>query len=86
MTLGRLSRVMDRYKFTLFRGEVRRFPEAKLKETCPVWPHAFMRVQMDPMTLVERYDSHHIHGVYGNHIAEFVKFCELKGIACDVIE
>jgi len=86
MTLGRLSRVMDRYKFTLFRGEVRRFPEAKLKETCPVWPHAFMRVQMDPMALVERYDSHHIHGVYGNHIAEVVKFCELENIECEVIE
>ena len=86
MTLGRLSRVMDRYTLTLFRGEVRRFPEAKLQETCPVWPHAFIRVQMDPLALVERYDSHHIHGVSGNPIAALIKFCELTGIACEVIE
>ncbi len=31
-------------------------------------------------------DSHHTHGVYGNHIAKLVKFCELKGIQCEVIE
>jgi L-fucose isomerase len=86
VTLGRLSRVMDRYKFTLFRGEVRRYPEEKLKETCPVWPHAFVRVKMDPDSLIDRYDSHHVHGVYGDHIAELRKFCDLKGIACEVIE
>jgi hypothetical protein len=45
-----------------------------------------MRVQTDPMALVERYDSHHIHGVCGNHVAELVTFCELKGIECEVIE
>ena len=54
--------------------------------TCPVWPHAFIRVKMDPIALIERYDSHHIHGVYGDHIADLAKFCELKCIACEVIE
>jgi L-fucose isomerase len=86
MTLGRLSRVMDHYKLTLFRGEFRRYPEEKLKETCPVWPHAFVRVKLDPDSLIDRYDSHHIHGVCGDHIAELLKFCELRGIACEVIE
>jgi L-fucose isomerase len=86
VTLGRLSRTMDRYKLTLFRGEFRRYPEAKLQETCPVWPHAFVRVKMDPLVLIDRYDSNHVHGVYGDHIAELQTFCELKGIACEVIE
>ena len=86
VTLGRLSRTLDRYKFTIFRGEVRRYPEAKLQDTCPVWPHAFVRVNADPERLIERYDSNHIHGVFGDHVAEFKTFCQLKSIDCEVIE
>ncbi len=86
MTFGRLSRTLDRYKFTIFRGEVRRYPEARLDETCPVWPHAFVRVNVAPERLIDRYDSNHVHGVFGDHVAEFQKFCALKSIDCEVIE
>jgi len=85
LTLGRLSRTLDRYKLTLFRGEVRRYPEAKLQETCPVWPHAFVRFAGDPEALVDRYDSNHVHAVYGDHVAALQKFAQLTGIDCEVI-
>jgi L-fucose/D-arabinose isomerase len=85
MTLGRLSRVGESYKMTLFRGRFRAFPEEKLAETCPVWPHGFVAVDADPENLIERYESNHVHGVYGDHIDELVKFCELKKIQCEVI-
>ena len=86
MTLGRLSRTLDRYKFTIFRGEACWYPEAKLQDTCPVWPHAFVRVATDPARLVNAYDSNHVHGVYGDCVAELRNFCALKNIDCEVIE
>ena len=70
---------------TLFRGHLRDFPQEKLQESCPVWPHGFVVVDIDPEQLIQNYDSNHVHGIYGDHIAELVKFCELKQIQCDVL-
>ena len=61
-------------------------PKPSCRRPARSGPTPSSRVQMDPMALVERYDSHHIHGVSGDHIAELVKFCELKHIECEVIE
>jgi len=85
MTLGRLTRQLGQYKFTVFKGNFRQFSEEKLTETCPVWPHGFVEVQADPYQLIDRYDNNHIHGVYGDYIAEIQKFCVLKSIECEVI-
>lgn len=85
VTLGRLTRVGDEYKMTLFRGQLRDFPQEKLKESAPAWPHGFVAVDVDPERLVDNYDSNHVHGIYGNHIDALVKFCELKQIRCEVI-
>ena len=85
MTLGRLSRVGEAYKMTLFRGSFRSFPEEKLIETCPVWPHGFVAVEADPERIIELYDSNHVHGVYGDHVDALVKFCQLLKIECEVI-
>ena len=86
VTLGRLSRVGDQYKMTLFRGRFKQFPEEKLKESCPVWPHGFVAVDVDPDRLIQEYDSNHVHGIYGDHIDALVKFCELKKIQCEVLQ
>ena len=85
VTLGRLTRVLDRYKFTLFKGVFTSFPEEKLAETCSVWPHGFVAVQGDPDRLIDRYENNHIHGIAGDYIAEIEKFCALKQIDCEVI-
>lgn len=85
VTLGRLTRVGDQYKMTLFRGHFRDFPQEKLQESCPVWPHGFVAVDIDPERLIQNYDSNHVHGIYGDHIDALVKFCELKQIQCDVL-
>ncbi len=85
VTLGRLTRTLDKYKFTLFKGAFRSFPEEKLADTCPVWPHGFVAVAADPDRLIDRYDNNHIHGICGDYIAEIEKFCAIKGIDCEVI-
>ena len=53
--------------------------------SCPVWPHGFVAVDIDPEQLIQNYDSNHVHGIYGDHVAELVKFCELKQIQCEVL-
>lgn len=85
VTLGRLSRVGEQYKMTLFRGRFRQFPAEKLGESCPVWPHGFVATDVDPERLIQQYDSNHVHGIYGDHLDALVKFCELKQIACEVL-
>lgn len=85
MTFARFTRTLDKYKLTMFTGKIKEFPQEKLEETCPVWPHGFVEVSADPEQLVERYESNHIHGVYGNYIDELKKFCELKNIEYEVI-
>ena len=86
MTLGRLSRVGERYKMTLFRGRLQSFPEEKLQESCPVWPHGFLVPDADPRRVIDSYDSNHVHGIYGDHLDALAKFCELKQIQCEILE
>lgn len=86
LTLARLSRVLDRYKLTVFKGIARRLPEEKLNDTCPVWPHAFVEVAADPLRVIDRYDSNHVHAVYGDYVNELRHFCNLKQIDFEVIE
>lgn len=84
-TFCRLTRVLDQYKMTIFKGQFRSFPSKKLEETCPSWPHGYVEVSADPYNLVEKYENNHVHGVYGDYITELKKFCELKEIIYEVI-
>jgi L-fucose isomerase len=85
VTLGRLTRVGDDYKMTLFKGTFKQMPEEKLKESSTVWPHGFVAVDIDPDRLIDAYDCNHVHAIYGDHIDALVKFCEIKKIACEVL-
>lgn len=86
MTFGRLTRVLDKYKFTIFKGEFKKMPNEKLEETCPVWPHGYTKVNMDPLELINRFENNHVHAVHGDYIEEIRKFCKLKEIECEIIE
>ena len=86
MTFARLTRRLDEYKLTMFRGCFKNMPPEKLEETCEAWPHGFVEVSIDPDVLIGRYDNNHVHGVVGDYIEELKKFCEIKGIRYDVIE
>uniref|UniRef100_UPI00356A1CCE L-fucose/L-arabinose isomerase family protein n=1 Tax=Lutispora sp. TaxID=2828727 RepID=UPI00356A1CCE len=85
MTFGRLSRVLDNYKLTIFKGEFKKYPPEKLNETCPAWPHGYVKVDVDYLDLINRYESNHVHGIYGDYIEELTRFCELSNIEYEVI-
>ena len=69
---------------TIFTGETEEFPVEKLDETCPAWPHLFVKLSVSPDELIPGLGSNHIHGVAGDYVAELEKFCDLKGIVPEI--
>ena len=84
-TLARLSRIRNTYKMIIMQGEAVEFPKEKMEETCIQWPHCFIRVRENPHEIIKRYNSNHIHAVYGDYTDALKEFCELKGIEYEVI-
>jgi L-fucose isomerase len=83
MTFARLFRRAGRFHMTIFRGNLEQFPEEKLNETCPAWPHLFVRLSAPAEKLIPRLGSNHVHGVAGDYAAELLKFCELTDIEAE---
>ncbi len=84
MTFARLFRKDGRFHMTIFRGSVEKLPEAKLAETCPSWPHLFVRPEASAEALIAGLGSNHIHGVAGDSASELVEFCRIAGITAEV--
>ena len=84
MTFARLYRRSGRFRMTIFLADLRTYPEAKLNETCPSWPHLFARLPVPAAALIPALGSNHIHGVAGDFRAELLKFCALTGVEADV--
>ena len=84
MTFARLYRQAGQYHMTIFTGETKEFPVEKLDETCPAWPHLFVKLSVSADELIPNLGSNHIHGVAGDYVSELVKFCDLKGIVPEI--
>jgi L-fucose isomerase len=84
MTFARLFRQDGQYHMTIFTGTTHSFPEEKMQETCPAWPHLYSKLSVPSEILIPYLGSNHIHCVAGDYVAELVKFCELKGIVAEV--
>ncbi len=84
MTFARLFRQDGQYHMTIFTGTTVEFPEEKMQETCPAWPHLYAKLSVPSQILIPYLGSNHIHCVAGDYVAELVKFCELKGIVAEV--
>jgi L-fucose isomerase len=86
MTFARLFRREGRFHMTIIRGNLEQVPEEKLNETCPAWPHLFVRLSVPAEALIRGLGSNHVHGVAGDYTAELIEFCQLTGVgveACD---
>lgn len=85
ITLARLYRIAGDYRMAIIPGEtVQLTPEEQ--ETFRAarghhqLPMAYVRVGVDPDTLMEEFGSNHIHGVAGIYTQELVHLCELLGV------
>jgi L-fucose isomerase len=83
MTFARLYRRSGRFRMTIFQADLERFPEAKLNETCPAWPHLFARLPVPARSVIPALGSNHLHGVAGDFRAELLEFCALTGVEAD---
>jgi L-fucose isomerase len=84
MTFARLYRQAGEYHMTIFTGETEEYPIEKLDETCPAWPHLFVKLSVSADELIPNLGSNHIHAVAGDFVAELLKFCDLKGIIPEI--
>ena len=85
MTLARLTRVRNAYTLTAFQGQCVTFPEEKMADSAPVWPHAFVKINFPIEHLIEGFDNNHLHAVYGEWLDELGEFCKLKDIDYNVV-
>lgn len=86
ITLARLTRVNGEYRMFIARGEFVDFPREKLTETCSAWPHGFVRMNVEPADLVDRYNTNHAHVIPGDHRRALKYYCEFMGIPADVLD
>jgi len=80
VTLARLSRVKGKYVMLIATGEAFQQPKERFKEVRDVWPHAFVKLDGNPKTLVQNVRSNHMHMAYGDVKEELLKICELLDI------
>jgi L-fucose isomerase len=88
VTLARLARRNGRYWMAIVPADFIQFPpavqEQKVKATTAEWPHAFARFKVPAEEFLAEYDSNHIHGVYGNWVADLVWACRMLRIEARV--
>ncbi|WP_404980605.1 L-fucose/L-arabinose isomerase family protein [Carboxydichorda subterranea] len=83
VTLARLTREKGEYRMHIVRGEfVRLGPEDEARRIALVqdnWPHAFVRLRVPAERFLAEFPCNHVHGVYGNVVAELLEWCEITG-------
>ena len=88
VTLARLTRHDGRYVMTVVPAEFVDFG-ARNHEIAAIsqdnWPHAFARFDCSVETFIANFHCNHIHGVYGDVVAELEQLCSVLGIECRVL-
>ena len=86
-TFARLTRLDDRYRMQVLRGQLESFDEETnerlMHASTYVWPHAFARFDASADEFLGRYGSNHIHAVPGDHVAALHEVCRLLDVDFD---
>ena len=88
VTLARLTRQDRQYVMTVVPAELVDFG-SRNHEIAAIsqdnWPHAFARFDCTVETFIANFHCNHIHGVYGDWVAELEQLCEVLDIRCRVL-
>ena len=88
VTLARLTRQDGQYVMTVVPAELVDFG-SRNHEIAAIsqdnWPHAFARFDCTVETFIANFHCNHIHGVYGDWVAELEQLCEVLDIRCRVL-
>jgi L-fucose/D-arabinose isomerase len=86
-TFARLTRLDQRYRMQVLRGQLRTFEEAinerLMHASTYVWPHAFARLETTVEEFLGRYGSNHIHAVPGDYVQPLREICRLLDVDFD---
>jgi L-fucose isomerase len=83
VTLARLGRVNGEYRMFLADAEFVDFPRSKMAETAASWPHAYVRMNIEPRDFIDRFYTNHAHVVPGRHAEAVEMYCALMDIPVD---
>lgn len=88
VTLARLTRHDGEYVMTIVPAEFMDFV-SRNHEIAAIsqdnWPHAFARFDCTVDTFIEHFHCNHIHGVYGDWVAELEQLCGVLDIDCRIL-
>jgi L-fucose isomerase len=70
VTIARLCEDAEGEWMAVMLGEFVEHPWERMKETAPLWPHAYFKADVAPANLLDAYGSNHAHSVYGNWVEE----------------
>jgi len=79
ITAARLFRKDGNYCMGAFKGEVMHRSRESLVANY-IYPHAFIKADIDFDSFVQSIGSNHMHYVYGDYVDELEKLCEIQGI------
>lgn len=84
ITLARLTRVNGHYRMFVSLAEFVDVPREKMTETTAAWPHGYVRMNIEPDDLIDRYNTNHAHVVPGDHRRALEYYCNFMGIPIDM--
>jgi L-fucose isomerase len=88
VTLARLARKAGRYWLAIVPGEFVAFPRGVAVEKggtiTPEWPVAFTRLRVSHDAFLATFPCNHIHGCYGDWVAEWEHIANILGIEAKV--
>ncbi len=85
LTLARLTRSPEGYQLVIALAEAVEFPLPEVQGTTSRWPHAFVRLDVEPKKLIHTLQANHLHGIAGDYREELLTFARMLGIKTVVL-
>ena len=84
VTVARLCEDADGEWMAIIPGQFLYYDRERCQETSPLWPHAYLKADIDPDELLQVYGSNHGHAVYGNWVKELTHLGKILGFRTKV--
>jgi L-fucose isomerase len=82
LTFARITHDTAQPELLVFRGEAADAPESWLAESCPNWPHLFVKTSFGPQELLHALQANHVHAVAGDWVSALQAFARVAGLKC----
>lgn len=86
ITVARLTRTGETYRMFLAKGQFVDCAREKMNETCPAWPHGYVKMNIKPKEFLNVFNTNHAHVIPGDHTQSIEMYCKLMNITVDKIE